>query len=222
MPQPALHRGSIPARAGQPAAAELAAAAPRVYPRTRGATGAVEADHVYVWGLSPHARGNRRSAHYLLRHWGSIPARAGQPTMIVMIVCATTVYPRTRGATFSFAMRKSSARGLSPHARGNPLCRGGVLEVERSIPARAGQPIAFPHTTSLRKVYPRTRGATEGTDVFPRHIGGLSPHARGNHPSLDRIVGLLRSIPARAGQPGPRGTSGQVFPVYPRTRGATR
>ena len=51
--------------------------------------------------------------------------------------------------------------------------------------------------------------------------GGLSPHVRGNLFCLLWLCGLLRSIPARAGEPSGKGSSPAGTRVYPRTCGGT-
>ena len=51
---------------------------------------------------------------------------------------------------------------------------------------------------------------------------GLSPRVRGNPHRLDRAGDFRRSIPARAGEPRPSGTSATRSRVYPRACGGTR
>ena len=62
-----------------------------------------------------------------------------------------------------------------------------------------------------------TRRAT--SPVFA--LAGLSPPARGNRLDLRPIALLLRSIPARAGQPDHAASRSDTVRVYPRPRGAT-
>ena len=219
--RPQRHRGSIPARAGQPGGCFPPCRPRRVYPRTRGATDGTIKWLCLVCGLSPHARGNQCVAVECAAGVGSIPARAGQPLSDVVFHCGPEVYPRTRGATAGCSCRNSSTTGLSPHARGNRrgcgLC-GGRLG---SIPARAGQPRSPARRHGRDSVYPRTRGATMWHLAHPDENIGLSPHARGNPLRLWRSNSCLWSIPARAGQPGAYEGPGRKGGVYPRTRGAT-
>ena len=74
---------------------------------------------------------------------------------------------------------------------------------------------------SITSVYPRTRGATVAQQLQPLDVQGLSPHARGNLNAAHLPERVLRSIPARAGQPACRATVDGAPKVYPRTRGAT-
>ena len=93
--------------------------------------------------------------------------------------------------------------------------------LRRSIPARAGQPSNGERAFSFATVYPRTRGATTVAGYGVLTNGGLSPHARGNPPGPAPGPDLLRSIPARAGQPCGTRRRFRKAGVYPRTRGAT-
>ncbi len=71
--------GPIPARAGQPALHGRRQCAHRAYPRSRGATRVRREKSVLPSGLSPLARGNRRTTAGTPPCNGPIPARAGQP-----------------------------------------------------------------------------------------------------------------------------------------------
>ena len=132
--------GSIPARAGQPRIADGPEHRGGVYPRTRGATHTRTTSPQATVGLSPHARGNRISAQHEPALQGSIPARAGQPTLTPRTLVPDAVYPRTRGATSPWPLRRRRLGGLSPHARGNPDTAHRGCRGQGSIPARAGQP----------------------------------------------------------------------------------
>ena len=192
-------KGSIPARAGEPYAAEWTLDSQRVYPRSRGGTIHPDTPPEPHKGLSPLARGNRHIGNLrwfdqglsplargnlqflLFRHrcQGSIPARAGEPVVVFQI--------------------SKRVGGLSPLARGNQG-RERHLRVQRgSIPARAGEP---------------------ARELLHQLLAqGLSPLARGNRvylPDLDVIGG---SIPARAGEPSRRLERSRGAWVYPRSRG---
>ncbi len=72
-------------------------------------------------------------------------------------------------------------RGLSPLARGTPCEPYTVKDIDRFIPAGAGntrnqrQPILF------QSVYPRWRGEHEVVHSQFEAVIGLSPLARGTH-----------------------------------------
>ena len=73
-------RGSIPARAGEPARARDPRTAPWVYPRACGGTSPAVAVPPSRMGLSPRVRGNRTHSTAVAHPVRSIPARAGEPT----------------------------------------------------------------------------------------------------------------------------------------------
>ena len=91
--------GSIPAYAGEPAAAQLGLAANAVYPRVCGGTSRRSIADVDSSGLSPRMRGN--PSILCRRHsvGRSIPAYAGEPPIIQAVSCVKGVYPRVCGGT---------------------------------------------------------------------------------------------------------------------------
>ena len=85
-----------------------------------------------------------------------------------------------------------------------------------SIPAGAGEPQNFHCRVQIERVYPRGCG---GADSAPDSVsldGGLSPRVRGSHILSSSVQGLIRSIPAGAGEPRSQPHSWQSRRVYPR------
>ncbi len=172
--------GTIPARAGEPRWAGTSRPFWGDYPRSRGGTSARGGKARGNWGLSPLARGNPR------RNWpqslllGTIPARAGEPTLVVKSRPINRDYPRSRGGTGIRGHYGIHHTGLSPLARGNPSAarpqrehqglsplargnRGGGAHGQHSvgtIPARAGEPDLMLGEYMARRDYPRSRGGT--------------------------------------------------------------
>ena len=157
---------------------------------------------VFVMGLSPRERGNRRPAHRRAGSRGSIPARAGEP--------AADHSP------------SASLKGLSPRERGNLLLRLAALSRTRSIPARAGEPKRRSWNSTATWVYPRASGGTGDAGLTREQREGLSPRERGNHTLDRRTDARLGSIPARAGEPQPSRSKQWLAAVYPRASGGTR
>ena len=118
-------------------------------------------------------------------------------------------------------VRLAARIGLSPRVRGNRTVLGVQRDLNRSIPARAGQPLRLPSTRQSSWVYPRACGATHHYRYLRHVLVGLSPRVRGN----PRVLRILRrpcgSIPARAGQPTRPRRIATVEWVYPRACGAT-
>ena len=228
-----LPPGSIPARAGEPISIRLLRADCRVYPRACGGTDAPHRARGPLAGLSPRVRGNHILDH---NEWGlprSIPARAGEPTngydsTIIFRVypraCGGTcpsggsswVYPRACGGTASCRLV-----GLSPRVRGNHDPSWVTVYPMGSIPARAGEPGRSPCHPSEARVYPRACGGTSRASSFNGNSSGLSPRVRGNQDQNGSFVFVVRSIPARAGEPLEGVPRLGTLWVYPRACGGT-
>ena len=71
-------------------------------------------------------------------------------------------------------------RGLSPRVRGNRDFGLSPTVYVRSIPARAGEPIAASISISSWAVYPRACGGTISIGTGLMLGRGLSPRVRGN------------------------------------------
>ena len=111
--------GSIPAQAGEPAAAMSFSPGMWVYPRAGGGTPARKCRGKRSTGLSPRRRGNRTFATCSAGPRGSIPAQAGEPKAESKGWCNKQVYPRAGGGTLNDVARISTHLGLSPRRRGN-------------------------------------------------------------------------------------------------------
>ena len=115
-------RGPIPARAGEPYSLDLTPEVIWAYPRSRGGTLMVAFKSFIYPGLSPLARGNQTNHQTNARDFGPIPARAGEPIVVLLCYCIWWAYPRSRGGTRTTARLAALLMGLSPLARGN-RCR---------------------------------------------------------------------------------------------------
>ncbi len=113
------------------------------------------------------------------------------------------------------------AQGLSPRVRGNRP--PGILRPRRngSIPACAGEPATRRSALSPTAVYPRVCGGTLLIGAAVLLAIGLSPRVRGNPPGKGVPVGVVRSIPACAGEPNRVQIHQRHHPVYPRVCGGT-
>ncbi len=170
-------------------------------------------------GLSPPARGSQLHYKCTGMHWRSIPARAGEPWPRWESTGLSGVYPRPRGGASSCAARNCAPNGLSPPARGSLAGDFDRYQSPGSIPARAGEPPGFHVVRQVCEVYPRPRGGADHMLTYPPACSGLSPPARGSRAIKAPCVVWPRSIPARAGEPLPRGGCALHAWVYPRPRG---
>ena len=161
---PGSRRGSIPARAGEPGYSNISRGVNSVYPRACGGTrygvsmalppprsiparaGEPTAPPfvaVSAQGLSPRVRGNLDVPGHRRLRFRSIPARAGEPQGPEALRAQPWVYPRACGGTIRFLGCISRTGGLSPRVRGNLEGWVLLLNLQGSIPARAGEPLKF-------------------------------------------------------------------------------
>ena len=134
---------------------------------------------------------------------GSIPACAGEPHPGSQSSGKAGVYPRVCGGTDDTLGAEGEQRGLSPRVRGNRSRNHRRTESWRSIPACAGEPGVGTDRVPLATVYPRVCGGTKKRRQTMGCGEGLSPRVRGNLTRAQPLTGLLRSIPACAGEPAP-------------------
>ena len=125
------------------------------------------------------------------------------------------------GGTTAGAARRGSPTGLSPRVRGNHVPVRRPVQIDRSIPACAGEPVKIWFTPSIAWVYPRVCGGTCVSHWRFLASAGLSPRVRGNHRQSGRQRKRTRSIPACAGEPYDGQSYPVYLPVYPRVCGGT-
>ena len=212
---------SIPARAGEPPRNCGRARRTPVYPRASGGTFSTREHGSMRAGLSPRERGNRRRPKQGQHLAGSIPARAGEPKLVMGATPGERVYPRASGGTAVTGDPDDVFTGLSPRERGNRHLGGPRHDAGGSIPARAGEPPAAGSAGGGVAVYPRASGGTPVSMAGYDSVTGLSPRERGNRlqERRDQVGG--RSIPARAGEPIGFYWRRSLRAVYPRASGGT-
>ena len=131
---------SIPACAGEPLHRGCKRRLGGVYPRVCGGTVHEHGKPDVQRGLSPRVRGNRVLGQEQSESARSIPACAGEPLREVGACGVQWVYPRVCGGTTRCPFGITHWQGLSPRVRGNPGVTSSRLELNRSIPACAGEP----------------------------------------------------------------------------------
>ena len=201
--------GSIPARAGEPGSRTSLGRRPcwGLSPRVRGNL-AANVQPATWRGLSPRVRGNQSPGDAApLVPAGLSPRVRGNPRRTCQPP-AQGVYPRACGGTGTSGrwLSRSAWQGLSPRVRGN---LGGVDRRQRHrdgvYPRACGGTLLGARCVLLRgRVYPRACGGTRWSPsvaaqqarVYPRACGGTSLVL------ADVSNFYIRSIPARAGEPG--------------------
>ena len=211
--------GIIPARAGFTCRPRLRDHAAGDHPRSRGVYCDWPGCEERIDGSSPLARGlqlvgpSRQLAHRI------IPARAGFTHASRPGKCPGRDHPRSRGVYTHMPLRRDSATGSSPLARGLPEAAGRPQVGSRIIPARAGFTPTCPCVGTRRRDHPRSRGVYHSS-LLGEVVGrGSSPLARGLLEHGGPSYAQARIIPARAGFTVAKTPSSTGCPDHPRSRG---
>ena len=209
----------IPARAGNTILCIPGGGSPTVHPRSRGEHPSGGGMSWATHGSSPLARGTLPAGKPVQTVRRFIPARAGNTSSVESTSYSGTVHPRSRGEHRDRDVCRSSGSGSSPLARGTLYNPPWVEQVDRFIPARAGNTGCPDPPRRVVSVHPRSRGEHVLAAAVVAASIGSSPLARGTLPVTDSKVEFSRFIPARAGNTGrvPRSTAD--YPVHPRSRG---
>ena len=155
-------------------------------------------------GPSPRVRGSPLRPRLDRRRHGSIPACAGEPTLIGGMLCRCGVHPRVCGGASTATDMRDSATGPSPRVRGSPGVPSTTSPSWRSIPACAGEPSDRCTSIAYGRVHPRVCGGASFESAIRSAMLGPSPRVRGSPGRELRHGGRARSIPACAGEPHTR------------------
>jgi len=111
-------------------------------------------------GPSPRGRGNLKFLGLNGNSKRTIPAWAGEPLLPIFGVNHPRDHPRVGGGTTNIPRSARPLMGPSPRGRGN-LRRDSMEEKENgTIPAWAGEPLAFALSLRDRRDHPRVGGGT--------------------------------------------------------------
>ena len=136
------HFGSSPHARGTRVDRSILHVSTAVHPRMRGERSRAATFQQPANGSSPHARGTLPHA---VPRWGQrrfIPACAGNASMATHPVTATKVHPRMRGERAIPGVSAIWTAGSSPHARGTRVLIQHDSEIQRFIPACAGNALS--------------------------------------------------------------------------------
>ena len=213
--------GTIPACAGEPVVAAVAAGDAGDYPRVCGGTDSRARCISPRAGLSPRVRGNLVVTRTIAASMRTIPACAGEPVSLIKSRENSGDYPRVCGGTRNGGANSASGAGLSPRVRGNPLSTLVSCCPQGTIPACAGEPRKPLACAGCLTDYPRVCGGTPAAMLSAWRRRGLSPRVRGN-PARPRLWPVLsRTIPACAGEPASHYCPSPHRADYPRVCGGT-
>ncbi|SEP57022.1 hypothetical protein SAMN05421693_10162 [Ectothiorhodospira magna] len=193
------HYRFIPAPAGNASFRRLASLSIAVHPRTCGERSIVIYDEAQKFGSSPHLRGTLlrlNQLHFISRF---IPAPAGNAINSTSANRRATVHPRTCGERPYYSFHAAQGHGSSPHLRGTRAAQQAMMQMERFIPAPAGNAARSSSRMNASAVHPRTCGERSG-EVITIRVG-------------------VRFIPAPAGNAFHWHSDGEGDAVHPRTCG---
>ena len=209
----------IPALAGNTSKMTVKSVWRRDHPRSRGEYGSGARHCSSLRGSSPLSRGILPDRVDQVPYRGIIPALAGNTGSVAPRLCPGPDHPRSRGEYGEPVGEFAFGEGSSPLSRGIPGAAGGHAGQAGIIPALAGNtPNHDPHLPAPSD-HPRSRGEYAGPEVQEAADMGSSPLSRGIPFPTVRRSGLVRIIPALAGNtrrgatPAPRRTD------HPRSRG---
>ncbi len=189
----------IPAGAGNTPSAATTTSRPTVHPRGCGEHQRHSFPRSFVTGSSPRVRGTRTRCRVFPARFRFIPAGAGNTRRFKNPVMLTTVHPRGCGEHSRISPGSPGCFGSSPRVRGTPGQQHGDYCQARFIPAGAGNTPPMASSTPRRAVHPRGCGEHSAPSAPCVRPGGSSPRVRGT-PSAHAIQnGLVRFIPAGAG-----------------------
>ena len=136
-----------------------------------------------------------------------VSASAGEPEQLRVRRGLHGVYPRECGGTVQRLGLGTSPLGLSPRVRGNLRTSSNGEQMQRSIPASAGEPPVGALRFTTNGVYPASAGepaaaekaaAAAAAAVYPRECGGTTASIviNNNYTGLSpRVRGNLRPLP---------------------------
>ena len=174
-------------------------------------------------GSSPRVRGTLAIQQARCARIRIIPACAGNSVCEAKPTSMGADHPRVCGELAKAATRNSLEDGSSPRVRGTPVNVRDDAHLARIIPACAGN-----STLRVRRLlslpdHPRVCGELAILSKEYGGKGGSSPRVRGTRWFDDPCRGLLRIIPACAGNSIPPRPSGCGSPgSSPRVRGTRK
>ena len=145
-------------------------------------------------------RGKRSGLWTEFARIGSIPAYAGETVPRLMLEESLAVDPRVCGGNGDGSGAGYGFGGRSPRMRGKQAAAIEYVRTGGSIPAYAGETVHHSAWRIFQRVDPRVCGGNAEEDGRAVRIHGRSPRMRGKPLRGQAQEGLVRSIPAYAGE----------------------
>ena len=152
-----------------------------------------------ICGSSPRLRGTDGQSGKCSGHLRFIPAPAGNSVVALAQTIMRSVHPRACGEQHLEMATRSVSIGSSPRLRGTANDGGCWFEVNRFIPAPAGNSSKRIGPRRPSTVHPRACGEQVMNTRWPSSTVGSSPRLRGTADSPVAFIPSGRFIPAPAG-----------------------
>ena len=143
---------------------------------------------------------------------GTLPAEGEQ-------ACLVRFIPARAGNTPERIISLLYCPGSSPRGRGTLSGELGLRDVVRFIPARAGNTPSASAAGRRGPVHPRAGGEHSSHAITSTPVDGSSPRGRGTRSPRASLAGLVRFIPARAGNTARAALRVSRWSVHPRAGG---
>ena len=155
-------------------------------------------------GSSPRMRGTATGGRSGRTGSRFIPAHAGNRQSRWPSCTPAAVHPRACGEQSTSRSIAAVSSGSSPRMRGTGRGGGSWRGLLRFIPAHAGNSVLTARCPSISTVHPRACGEQGLWITRELDLGGSSPRMRGTVAVLPVLLGVVRFIPAHAGNSAPR------------------
>ncbi len=209
----------IPAPAGNTPPIPPPASHKPDHPRACGEHGLGLQSRTSLGGSSPRLRGTLNNGIAQLNDGRIIPAPAGNTFRVRRKPPFSPDHPRACGEHEGRKLPQFSDVGSSPRLRGTPRRgRPNVVPV-RIIPAPAGNTTPPGRASLPAADHPRACGEHRHVTQSPTSKIGSSPRLRGTREDVPRYAGILRIIPAPAGNTADRHWTRWQAPDHPRACG---
>ena len=212
-------RRFIPAQAGNTSSSVHSSPSPTVHPRAGGEHAISVAVAIRSSGSSPRRRGtlgHERPQHVVLRF---IPAQAGNTLLEGLLVLCGPVHPRAGGEHVPVLRLYLASSGSSPRRRGTLAKLNRRRNLNRFIPAQAGNTSRPRSAWARSSVHPRAGGEHRLVAMASIADSGSSPRRRGTRGHRESGVPVRRFIPAQAGNTASSKWQAFLTPVHPRAGG---
>jgi len=170
-----------------------------VHPRVCGERHTPPTHHSIPVGSSPRVRGTQRKRSCESQRARFIPACAGNASGQSGSQAARSVHPRVCGERCAIRIQSQAFSGSSPRVRGTRIPVVYARVIQRFIPACAGNAMPVIDRRDCRTVHPRVCGERRNSRPITRLVNGSSPRVRGTRMAGLAGIGIMRFIPACAG-----------------------